>query len=230
VNLRYRRLLIPGLSTLAMLAVLLGLGTWQVERLFWKEAILARIDQAEAAPPVPLAGHAADFTKVAATGHFRPGVIGYYGSQSDPSARANGLGAQQLAVLERPGAPALLVDRGWVPLPADPHLSPPAGETTVQGYVRPGETPGPFSATDDPREHRFYTLDPPAIAHALGLPAVAPFVLIAMGTPTPGHYPLPADSLPRPPNNHRNYAITWFGLAACLLVIFTLHARKVLKA
>ena len=44
----------PGLMTVVMLAVLLGLGTWQVHRLHWKEAILAQIARAEAAPPVPL--------------------------------------------------------------------------------------------------------------------------------------------------------------------------------
>lgn len=227
----FRRLLVPALSSLVMLVVLLGLGVWQVERLAWKEGILAKIARAEAGPPVALtAGTPADFAKVAVQGRFRPGVIAYYGAQSDPSDKAEGLGAQQLAVLERPGAPPLLVDRGWVPLPARPQDAPPAGDSRVQGYIRPGETPGPFSATDAPAQRRFYTLDPPAIARGLGLGSVAPYTLVVMGRPVPGQYPLPAAHLPRPPNNHLNYAITWFGLAASLVVVFALHARKVLRA
>ena len=71
-----RRLLWPGLMTLAMLFVLVGLGTWQVYRLHWKEAILARIASAEAAPPIPLQAVPEPYTpqaytKVAVTGHLR---------------------------------------------------------------------------------------------------------------------------------------------------------------
>ena len=54
-----------------MLALLLGLGTWQVQRLHWKEAILARIAAAEAAPAIPLPPHPAPFTKVRVAGTLR---------------------------------------------------------------------------------------------------------------------------------------------------------------
>jgi hypothetical protein len=49
-----RRLLWPGVMTAGMLIVLLGLGTWQVQRLFWKQLLLAQIEHAEAAAPIPL--------------------------------------------------------------------------------------------------------------------------------------------------------------------------------
>ena len=82
------------------------------------------------------------------------------------------------------------------------------------GYVRPPEHPRWFGATDDPAARRFFALDPAAIGAALGLAEVAPFTLVALGPA--GGVPEPAQALPRPPNDHLGYAITWFGLAGLL--------------
>ena len=76
-----------------------------------------------------------------------------------------------------------------------------------------------------------YTLDPYAIGAAMGLADIRPFVLVALAaSPAPGlivdHWPDPARHLPRPPNNHLSYVITWYGLAIALLAIFTIWARK----
>jgi surfeit locus 1 family protein len=230
VTSRVRRLLVPTLSTAVMLAVLLALGTWQVKRLHWKLGILHQIARAEAQPPVPLGPTPAPFTKISVAGSFRPGAIAYYGSETGNTTHGLMLGAQQIAVLERPGALPILVDRGWVPLPPDPANAPPAGSATVTGYIHAPSTPGPFSAADDPKARRFYTLAPATIARALGLPAVAPFAIIAMGETPPGGAPNPAHHLPRPPNNHLEYAMTWYGFAITLLVFFVLYTRKVLRS
>lgn len=61
------------------------------------------------------------------------------------------------------------------------------------------------------------------------MPDAAPFTLIAMGAPQPGSLPDPARTLPRPPNNHLSYAFTWFGLAASLVAVFSVYARKVIR-
>jgi surfeit locus 1 family protein len=100
----------------------------------------------------------------------------------------------------------------------------------VTGYVHPGDMPGLFSATDSPATREFYTLNPAAIGAALGLHNVAPFILVALGPTPPDGYPDPAKHLPRPPNNHLSYAITWYGLAAALVVIFVVWTRKALTA
>ena len=73
----WRRLLWPGLMTLAMLAVLIGLGTWQLRRLAWKNAFLARIAAAEQAPAVALPAQPSPFQKVRVSGH-----LGTSGTQS----------------------------------------------------------------------------------------------------------------------------------------------------
>jgi surfeit locus 1 family protein len=223
----WRRLLWPGITTAIMLAVLVALGTWQLERLAWKEAILGQIAQAEAGPAVPLEKVPPPFAKVAAEGVFQTGSTGLYGAEVRDTARGPVMGAQLLVPLQRAGGAApVLVDLGWVPTPLDAALPIPAGHVTVVGFARPEDRPGLFSARDDTEAHLFYTLNPAAIGAAMGLPSVEPFTLVALGTPRPGVYPMPVDTLPRPANNHLQYAITWYGLAVVLAVIFIVWARK----
>jgi hypothetical protein len=127
---------------------------------------------------------------------------------------------------QRP-ALAVLAVLGWVArLPARQDTP----TATVEGYVRPGDHAGFFAAADDITGRRFYTLDPAAIGHALGFPDIAPYVLVALGPPGPNEGPDPAPTLPRPPDNHLTYAITWFGLAAALIGVFIAFARKVLRS
>ena len=137
------------------------------------------------------------------------------------------IGSHVLFPLQRPGAPAVLVDRGWAP-PDAPVPSPP-GEVQVVGYVRPPDHASWFSVGDSPGTHTFYTLDPAVIGPALGVPDVAPFTLVALGDAAPpGAYPEPATALPRPPNDHLSYAVTWFGLSAALVAVFAVYVRQVL--
>ena len=117
---------------------------------------------------------------------------------------------------------------GWVPT-GDSHYALPSGPTEFDGYIRDADRPGLFSPRDDTKARIFYTLDPATIGPALGAPDVAPFALVLLGRAVPGAYPQPATQLPRPPNDHLGYAITWFGLAATLLVVFSLYARKALR-
>ncbi len=218
-----------------MLAVLIGLGTWQVYRLRWKEGILAQIAKAEAAPAVPLAQYAstelpAPYTKISVTGKYRFDRVAGFGAEVRDTKAGPAIGFKQIVPLERDGASTVLVDRGWVPRKRDVPLDDPAGTVTVTGYLRPPETAHWFSATDDQAARQFYTLDPRVIGAALGVRDPAPFTVVALGPPTGGSYPLPADELPRPPNNHLSYVITGYGLAAALVVIFAAWVRKALRS
>jgi surfeit locus 1 family protein len=250
----YRRLLWPSVMTAVMLLVLLALGSWQVKRLFWKQALLAQIAQAEAAEPIPLARIEAQgtgtatpspFTKISVTGTFLPDETALYGAEvrdvaPGPGMGGSAMGAQLIEPLREADGELILVDRGWVPLSRSGPLDQPMGEApggmvTVSGYVRPGDTQHWFSAADDPPSRRFFTLDPHAIGMAIGHPEVRPFVLVvlaaggATGTVVE-HWPDPARHLPRPPNNHLSYVITWYGLAVALLAVFSIWARKGLRA
>ncbi len=221
-----RRLLVPTLTVTVAVLILLGLGTWQVKRLQWKLGVLAQIDAGERAAPAPLGADPAPYSKVALTGRFRFDKAALYGSEVREVGPAAVLGAQQIVPLERAGAPPVLVDRGWVPQPSRVAAEQPAGETTVVGYVRPSETANWFTPAPDLAERRFYVLDTQAIGLALGLPSPAPFVIVALGSVAPGIYPIPAQHLPRPPNNHLSYVFTWYGLALACVIVFVVWARK----
>ena len=213
--------------TAAMLALTLGLGVWQLQRLAWKEGLLAAIDRGEATPPVPLSSTPEPFRRVVATGRFLPAAA-RYGTEVRPvPGRGSAIGSYVLGLLQRPGAPILLVDRGWAP--SDAQAPVPGGEVEVVGYVRPPDHASWTSVSDSPATRTFYTLDPAAIGPALGVADVAPFTLVALGSPPPpGTYPEPAQALPRPPNDHLSYAVTWFGLSAALAVVFLVYARQAL--
>jgi surfeit locus 1 family protein len=215
---------------LLMLVVLVGLGTWQIYRLQWKEEVLAQIGAAEAAPPVPLTANPAPYMKVSATGHFRFDRAVQFGAEVRDTRNGPTMGFYQIAPLERDGAPTILVDRGWIPQKRDHPLDEPTGMVTVTAYVRPGEPLRWFSPADDEAARQFYTLDPEAIGAVMGIRNPMRFLLVALGSPAAEFYPAPARHLPRPPNNHLSYVITWYGLAMALAVIFGVWVRKERKA
>ena len=215
-----RRLLLPAISTAVMLAILIGLGVWQLERMAWKQGLLDQIAQAEAQPAIDLPVTPPAFAKIRAVGNFRDDLWSLYGAQGRDTPQATIMGGQLLGVLDRPSG-AVLVDLGWVPTAA---THPKPGPAIVEGFIRPLEHPGLFAATDDVRTRRFYTLNPEAIGAALGV-KLAPFTVVAIGPPG---MPDPSRVLPRPPNDHFGYALTWFSFAAILAIIFALHARRTL--
>lgn len=218
------RLLLPVLTTTAMLALTLSLGFWQIERLHWKQGLLAAIDHGDAVEPVALYDSPTAFSRVATEGTFAAGIA-RYGAEVRATPSGPAMGAHVLGVLERPGAIPVVVDRGWAPI--DGVVEVPVGPVRVQGYIRPPETASWSAARDDIARHRFFTLNPALIGASLGLVHVAPYTLVVLGSP--GSFPEPATALPRPPNDHLSYAITWFSLSAILLVVFIVFARQVLR-
>jgi surfeit locus 1 family protein len=220
-------LLSASLATLIAAAILISLGVWQIHRLHWKEQILAQIEVGEHAPPVELiAGDTPKlFSRVVVHGTLRSSAPGFYGAD----VRDDRMGAQQVEVLDRVGAPPLLVVLGWVPTDRGVPLAV-TGPRDVTGYVRLPEKPGWLSASDDVEGRHFYTLNPSAIGRALGAPDAAPFILVALKNPLaatlPAGAPVPAEALPQPVNNHLQYAFTWFGLAGALMAVYLVWARK----
>jgi surfeit locus 1 family protein len=222
---RWRRILPAVLASIPVLAILLALGTWQVRRLHWKTDLLAQIATAEAGPPVPLTASPQPYTKVQARGRFRHELESSLGVE----VRGNRLGTHLVTPLEMQGLPTMLVNRGWVPMERNGlAIERPEGEVAVTGYVSPPQERDFFAATDDTAGRRFYTADPQAIGAALGLPGVAPDLLVALAGPRQGDaLPQPALTLPRPRNSHLGYAITWYGLAASLVgVLIAWAVRK----
>jgi surfeit locus 1 family protein len=207
-----------------MLSLTLGLGVWQVQRLAWKSDLLANIDRGEAAAPVPLTAQPIPFHRYRVTGQFAKEQA-WYGAEVRQGPSGPVLGEHVIGILLRPDEPPLVVDRGWA---ADgPAPRPPADPVTIEGYIRLPEHTMWMGAADDPLQRRFYALDPATIAASLGYAAAAPFTLVAMGPS--GAIPDPVQALPRPPNDHLSYAVTWFSLSAALVVVFLVYARQAIR-
>jgi surfeit locus 1 family protein len=205
-----RRLIFPLLLGLAGAAVLVSLGIWQVQRLAWKEGVLAAIDArlADAPGPLPVAPEAARdaFAPVAVEGRWTEQDIRVLASR-----KGIGAGYRVVAAFETGDGRRILIDRGF--LPEAQKAAPPAtGDARITGNLHwPSETDR-FTPPPDARTGVWFARDLPAMAAALG---TEPVLVVArtVDPADPAVTPLPLDSAGIP-NDHLGYAVTWFGLAA----------------
>jgi surfeit locus 1 family protein len=127
---------------------------------------------------------------------------------------------------------AVIVDRGFIPIDlrdrAKRAAGAPAGPVQVTGVVRvaPAGKPSWFLPDNKPERDLWFWVDLPAMASAARLPEVAPFYIVADATPNPGGWPKGRDVTEPLPNNHLQYAITWFALAVAALVVYLLSQRR----
>jgi len=235
-RLRQARLLSATLFGVVALMGLLGLGSWQLERLTWKEGLLARLAGRVGAAPMALdaverqwrAEGDVEYLHAVAKGRFHHDKERYlYAPQP------GGLGWHVYTPLEIAPGRVLWVNRGWVD---DQHKSPqqrgsgqPTGETEIKGLIRLTRAPGVFTPHNDDLHNLWYW---PDLAHMTrsAFPATAPetlpFRLEADAEP------LPPGGLPRGgvtrldlPNHHLQYALTWFALALALIAVYFAFAR-----
>jgi surfeit locus 1 family protein len=232
-------LLVPALFTLVGLALLIGLGVWQLERKAWKEALIAaitrRMNAAPAAlpPPARWAGLDAahdEFTRVTFRVDFendREALVFAGASAFRPDVSGTGYWVFTPARLSD-GA-RVVVNRGFVPEankdPASRAAGRVAGPVEIVGVLRWPERAGWFTPAGDPAANLWFARDPLAIAAAKGWGNVAPFYVEQEAPTPPGGLPLPGKLVVNLPNNHLQYAITWFGLAAVLAAVFVAFAR-----
>lgn len=219
-----RTLVILGALAALGVAVLIGLGVWQVERLGWKlwliDAVNTRVHATPVAAPGPTAWDAItpdndEYRHVTLSGHF---------ANSDESlveaVTERGPGYWVMTPLVTDAGFTVLVNRGFVPGDrrdaASREAGQIAGETTVVGLVRISEPGGGFLRGNDPKAGRWYSRDVAAMAAAHGLTNVAPYFVDADATPNAGGLPIGGLTVIDLPNNHLIYALTWFILAAML--------------
>lgn len=226
------------IASLIGLAILVTLGTWQVKRLAWKEALLAQLAANAAAEPVDLAtalnmaraGSNVEFVRVAFTGTYKNEpkmkmLSGYEGGQGwtiiAPVASADGW--------------AVIVDRGRLPGQRLDSYTMLEGPQEIEGVIRTHPNgQGPFDPANDAKTGMWYWWDVKAMLAASGLAAeLKPFPFAVQLVPTANGVEFPKPQAPKADlaNNHLGYAITWFGLAATLLgvsgfYIFDLRRRR----
>jgi surfeit locus 1 family protein len=230
---RREGLLVPGVLALAMLAVLLGLGTWQVERKAWKEALIATLDKrasdAPIALPLPeqwpgLTPDNSEFSRVRVRVEFlkaRDALVFSGGAALRDDAK--GIGYFVFAPARLSGGQQVVINRGFVPAKAYPAA---VGPQDIVGALRFPEAASWFVADHDAAGEIWTVRDPAAMARLLGWGAVAPFYIEQEAPVPPGRLPHPAPLKPQLRNQHLQYAITWYGLAAVLVVMFVVWARR----
>jgi surfeit locus 1 family protein len=231
----------PAALTFVMLAVLLGLGGWQVERLAWKTDLLARMDARRDAPPLLISGQTDiaalnrgrhEFHPAQFTGRFGDDVVFWFTQiENKPSglARLDAAGYHMLVPFMLEDGSAILVDRGFIParlldIPAPP---PPQGLQNLSVILRWPDGRGAFDNADDPSRNLFYVRDPKAIgAHwQFALPPMLGEAAIANES-----WPRGGQTRFSMPNNHLQYAVTWFGLAIVLVIVSGLWHIRFLKS
>lgn len=238
-----RSLVLPGLAALVALAILIGLGAWQLQRKAWKENLISQIEtraHGEPGPIVPEAEWASwsaeqdEFRKVRVTGTFLHRFEApVYGLAPGQRRGAPAQGYYLLTPLRLASGAIVVINRGFVPTelrdPASRPESQPEGEVTVTGLVRAPEERNVFTPDNDPARNRWFARDPQAIAAAHGLERVAPFLIDADAAPNTGGWPKGGQTPLDLPNNHLQYAFTWFGIALTLVGVFGAFAWRRLK-
>jgi surfeit locus 1 family protein len=226
-------LLVPGLVALAAFLVLLGLGTWQLERKAWKESLIATLDRRlndapiALPPPVEWAGMTPDnseFTRVRVRLEFlkdSDALVYTGGSALRDDVKGTGYFVFSPALL--PYGQQVVVNRGFVPSRAYPAES---GPQDIVGSIRWPERPSSFVSDHDKAGDIWMVRDPSAMAQVKGWGTVAPFYIEQEAPVPPGGLPHPAPLKVHLRNDHLNYAITWYGLAAVLAVMFGIWAAR----
>jgi surfeit locus 1 family protein len=229
-----RSVLVTSLFVAVALAILLSLGTWQLQRLTWKEALIATLEERLAAPPVALpparnwgkldAGRD-EYLRVAFTGTFendKEALV--YTTGSSMRDDTTGPGYWVLTPARLADGRTVIVNRGFVPEGRQDSGSRRdglvSGNVDIVGVLRWPDPPSLFTPAGDPARNLWFARDSAAIAAAKGIADAAPFYVEMESPVPPGGLPHPAPVHPILPNSHLGYAITWFGLAAMLVAVY----------
>ncbi len=228
-------LLVPAVLAFA---VLIGLGTWQIQRKAWKEALIASLTERLAVPPVTppppatwpnLDQTSEEYRRVAFGATFdnaKESLV--YGAASSFRPDVSGPGYWVFTPARLADGSLLIVNRGFIPEGRQDPKSRAAGQmsgiTAIVGVMRWPDGPHWFTPNDDQAHNLWFSRDPRSIAAAKGLGSVAPFYVEQETPVPPGGLPKPGKIVVELPNNHLQYAVTWFGLAAVLVVVFVTWA------
>ena len=218
----------PGLTIACaiLFAILCGLGSWQLERLQWKLALIATVNGHMAAAPISLdqivamKPDDAQYRRVALHGRFDHAKEAYVFTTDTSGAPVYHV----LTPLRTDDGRTLMIDRGEVPKdrldPATRAQGNAADESQVTGVWRAPDAPGVFTPPPDLMHRIWYARDLSSIAATDQLRLSAPVVIEADATPNPGGWPKGGQTVVSFRNQHLSYAVTWFGLAIVLLGVW----------
>lgn len=208
-----------GLAVLAFGAfcVLIGMGTWQLQRLTWKEGLIADRQAKLALTPLqiskPLSSKPEAFRRVVARGRFLHDKEIFVG----PRSFRGSPGGHIITPLKYASGEIVLVDRGWVPeARRDPAKRPEAQKQRAVSIVGTAGWPRKlnyFEHLNDPQKNQWFRVSPTEMAVKQKLQRVAAYWVVADASPNPGGFPLGGGGIRMPTNNHLQYVLTWYGMA-----------------
>lgn len=235
-----RSLLVLSVLAGAGIVILCGLGAWQLQRMAEKTAFLSRLGAQKSAAPAALPApqqwpgldlDAADLTRVALSGTWLPqasATVRVAMPEAQQGERKlGGFGRYLVTAARLDDGVIVLVNRGFVPEALFAMSPAPTGRAELVGILRKPEKPNSFTPAANPANRDFHMRDPASIAAALNLSA-APFMVEAERSTDALTPPVGVDIaelVARIPNNHLQYAFTWFGLAAALASVFAAFVR-----
>ena len=234
-----RRLFWPTLTTILGALLLVGLGTWQLERKAWKDDLIARIGKSAQSEPIVLdaaatlfrAGDEIEYTRVRARGRFLPERSRFLWAPGK-----SGPGYHVYTPLETPSGAILMVNRGFLPEAAINGLQAGGGDrgaaVEVVGLLRKPAKKATFEATNDVAKNRWYWRDIDGMTRSAfpeGGREFFPFFIDAEAAPAgAGHLtrgPQGGVTRLQLPNRHLEYALTWYGLAVAMIGVYFAFLR-----
>ncbi|MCB1500629.1 MAG: SURF1 family protein [Bauldia sp.] len=238
-----RGFVLPTVVAAAAFAVLCALGIWQVERLAWKEALIARVEAGLDADPVAAPTPAEWVGLDLVTHEYQPVTVrGIYDHAREirvvhtlvePKGPLGGIGYLVLTPFRTDAGWWVYVNRGFVRRdhadPASRAAGQIEGEAAVTGLLRAPSRRSWFTPADDAAANAWFSRDPALFAAEQGLPPaeVAPYLIDLRFDPDlPGGMPQGGETIVAFTNNHLQYALTWFGLAAALAAVYAAFAWK----
>ncbi|MFP1133025.1 SURF1 family protein [Asticcacaulis sp. W401b] len=214
------------LAVVVALLILLGLGTWQMQRLHWKEQLLADLARTRAIAPVAL-----DSLLSQPGDHVWRQVTLECRSDSRDFVYMHGVsdGVAGFHVLttcttgQEGGQGVILADLGFT---AQKPLAGAVATTTLTGRLRRFETPNAFVPPNDPKADDWYTRSVPDLSKRWNVTLRSDYFVAATQPVAPGLTPV--DAAANLSNRHLEYALTWYGLAAALIGVYIalLYSRR----
>lgn len=228
-------------ATLAALVFLVGLGVWQLQRLEWKEGVIAQIEARTERKPVTLERAVALSKELTDPSYLPVSVKGRFHHDKERYVYAISLdgepGWHVITPLETSGGRMVLINRGIVPEAFRDPGTREQGQlqevVDVTGLIRTPEEQALFVPDNDVQANQWFSRDLEAMAGSMfseGTVEVMPFFIEAVDSPVPGGLPKGGQTRLQITNNHLQYALTWFALALCLGAIYGVYvwgaARK----
>lgn len=215
-------------------AILVSLGFWQLQRLAWKEGLIARIEARAHGVPISLSEAVSrwkkdgdiEYMRVRLKGRFRHDRERHLFSVIDGKT-----GWRIFTPIETTDRRIVLVDRGFVPDALKAANRRPEGQidglVEVVGLARESGRKGYFTPENEVKTNIWYWRDLKGMARS-SIPQedqsrLVPFFVELESQPVPGDWPKGGATRLELPNSHLQYALTWFGLAGGLLVVVAVY-------